>query len=98
MGFLRQEYWSRLPFPSSEDIPHPGFEPRSCALQADSLPSEPQGSPYEVPKGVRFKETPVELTTKSAAYRLGASSLDTAASGPSLPAHFLSGPAPADGD
>ena len=42
MGFLRQEYWSRLPFPSPEDICHPGFEPGSPALQADSLLSEPQ--------------------------------------------------------
>ena len=41
MGFSRQEYWSRLPFPSSEDLPDPGIEPGSPALQADTLPSEP---------------------------------------------------------
>ena len=29
MGFLRQEYWSGLPFPSSGNIPHPGIEPMS---------------------------------------------------------------------
>ena len=40
MGFSRQEYWSGLPFPSPGDFPHPGIEPRSPALQADSLPSE----------------------------------------------------------
>ena len=33
------------PFPSPGDLPNPGIEPRSCALQADSLPAEPQGSP-----------------------------------------------------
>ena len=43
MGFSRQEYWSGLPFPSPEDLPDPGIEPRSPALQADSLPSELQG-------------------------------------------------------
>ena len=42
MGFSRQEYWSGLPFPSPEDLPDPGIEPRSPAWQADSLPSEVQ--------------------------------------------------------
>ena len=45
MGFSRQEYWSGLPFPSSGDIPNPGIEPGSPALQADSLPFEPAGKP-----------------------------------------------------
>jgi len=27
MGFFRQEYWSGLSFPSSEDLPDPGIEP-----------------------------------------------------------------------
>ena len=40
MGFSRQEYWSGLPFPSPGDLPDPGIEPRSSALQADSLPTE----------------------------------------------------------
>ena len=40
MGFSRQEYWSGLPFPSPGDLPNPGIEPRSPALQADSLPTE----------------------------------------------------------
>ena len=44
MGFSRQEYWSGLSFPSPEDLLHPGIKPRSPALQADSLPSELQGS------------------------------------------------------
>ena len=42
MEFSRQEDWSGLPFPSSGDLPNPGMEPGSPALQADSLPSEPQ--------------------------------------------------------
>ena len=45
MGFSRQEYWSGVPFPSPEDLPNPGIEPRSPALQADALPSEPPGKP-----------------------------------------------------
>ena len=43
MGFSRQEYWSGLPFPSPGDLPDPGIKPRSSALQADALPSEPPG-------------------------------------------------------
>ena len=45
MGFSRQEYWSGLPFPSPGDLPNPGVEPRSPALQADALSSEPPGKP-----------------------------------------------------
>ena len=40
MGFSRQEYWSRLPFPSPGDLPDPGIEPGSPALRADPLPTE----------------------------------------------------------
>ena len=43
MGFSRQEYLSGLPFPSPGDLPNPGTEPISPALQADALPSEPPG-------------------------------------------------------
>ena len=46
MGFSRQQYWSRLPFSSARDLPNPGIEPRSPALLADSLPSEPTGKSY----------------------------------------------------
>ena len=38
-----QEYWSGFPFLSPGDLPDPGIEPGSPALQADSLPSEPPG-------------------------------------------------------
>ena len=44
-GFSRQEYWSGLPCPPPGDLPNPGIEHRSLALQADSLPSEPPGKP-----------------------------------------------------
>ena len=44
MGFSRQEYWNGLPFPSPGDLPDPGMEHRSSALQAEALPSEPPGS------------------------------------------------------
>ena len=39
-GILQASYWSGLPFPSPGDIPNPGIETSSPALQADSLPSE----------------------------------------------------------
>ena len=40
MGFFRQEDWSGLSFPSPGDLPNPGIEPESPALQVDSLSSE----------------------------------------------------------
>ena len=48
MRFSRQEYWSGLPCPPSEDLPNPGIKPKSSpspALQVDSLPLSHQGSP-----------------------------------------------------
>ena len=45
MGFSRQEYWSGLPFPSPGHLPDPGIGPRSPALQADALTSEPPEKP-----------------------------------------------------
>ena len=39
-GILQARYWSGLPFPSPGDLPDPGIDPRSPALQADFLPSE----------------------------------------------------------
>jgi len=44
MGFPRQKYWSGLPFPSPGDLPYPGIELGSLALQADSLLTEPPAS------------------------------------------------------
>ena len=43
--FSRQECWSGLPLPSPGDLLDPGIEPRSPALQADILSSEPPGKP-----------------------------------------------------
>ena len=48
MGFSRQEYWNGLPFPSPGDLPNPGIEPRSPALQADALTSEPPGGHHQL--------------------------------------------------
>ena len=45
MEFSRPKYWSGEPFPSPGNLPNPGIEPRSPALQVDSLPAEPQGKP-----------------------------------------------------
>ena len=45
MEFSRPEYWSGLPFPSPGDLPNSGLEPRSPALQVDSSPTGPKGSP-----------------------------------------------------
>ena len=51
MGFPRQEYWSGLPCPTPGDLPNLGMEPRSPALQADSLPSEPPEKPKNTGMG-----------------------------------------------
>ena len=45
MEFSRLEFWSELPFSAPGDLPDPGTEPRSLALQADSLWCEPPGKP-----------------------------------------------------
>jgi len=45
MEFSRPEYWNGQPSPSPGDLPNPGIEPRSSALQEDSLPAELQGKP-----------------------------------------------------
>ena len=45
-GILRQEYWRGLPFPSPVDLPIPGIDPGSPALQADALPLSHWGSCY----------------------------------------------------
>ena len=49
--FSRQEYLSGLPFLPPGDIPYPGIEPRSPALQSDILPSEPPGKPVQFSSG-----------------------------------------------
>ena len=59
MGFSRQEYWSGLPFLTPEDLPDTGIKPRSSALQADSLLSEPPGKSmwWNIPSYKRTQES-----------------------------------------
>ena len=45
MEFSGQEHWGGLTFPSPGDLPNPGIEPGSPALEADALTSEPPGKP-----------------------------------------------------
>ena len=63
MEFSRPEYWSRQTFPSPDNLPNPGIEPRSPTLQADSLPAE---SPWKNSergelKVIFWEETEVSL-------------------------------------
>ena len=58
MEFSRQEYWSGLPFLTPGDLPDPGSKPRSPALQADSLPAEPQGFPPVFPRMLEWVAYP----------------------------------------
>ena len=44
----------QVAMPSSRDLPDPGVEPGTTALQVDSLPSEPQGKPDRVYGGGNF--------------------------------------------
>ena len=46
MGFPRQEYWSRLPFPPPGDLPVPGIEPTYPALTGRFFATEPPGKPH----------------------------------------------------
>ena len=57
MGFPRQEYWNGLPFPSPGDLPNPGIEPWSPALQTDALPSQPPGKPLRQQRSSLVKVT-----------------------------------------
>ena len=50
-GFSKPEYWSGLPCPPPGDLPNPGIKPRSPALKADSLPSDPPGKPLNTEVG-----------------------------------------------
>ena len=61
MEFSRPVYWSGWPFPSPGDLPNPGIEPRSPALQVDSLPAEPQGKPRKT--GVVRLSLPQQICT-----------------------------------
>ena len=63
MGFRRQEYWRGLPFLPPEDIPNPGIEPASPALQGDPLPLSHPGSPkccHAIPESGSAQKEPEE--------------------------------------
>ena len=58
-GFSRQEYWSGLPCPSPGDLPDPGIEPVSPALQADSLPLSHQGRSTTILMDFKIETSPM---------------------------------------
>ena len=58
MGFSRQEYWSRQLFPSPGDLPNPGIELRSLALQAVSLATEPPEKPQNTVQCISWESNP----------------------------------------
>ena len=60
-GFSMQEYWSGWPLPSPGDLPNLGIEPRSLALQADALPSEPPGKQL-LHGPLQFQGIPIQPT------------------------------------
>ena len=55
-GILQARILERLPFPSPGDLPDPGIEPRSPALEADALTSEPPGKPWDISINVILKD------------------------------------------
>ena len=65
IGFSRQDYWSGLPCPPEGDLPDPGIEPRSPALQVDSLPCEPPGKPLVPTKLTRVPWRKPDFTALS---------------------------------
>ena len=68
MEFSRQEYWSGLPFPFPGNLPDPGIEPRSPALQANAFPSEPSGKPREISRlQIRGMDPPIGTVSKGGA-------------------------------
>ena len=58
MGFSRPEYSSGLPFPSPGNLPNSGIEPRSPALQVDSLLSEPTDKAFTLLCTYTIKSSP----------------------------------------
>ena len=54
IGFFRQEYWSRLPFPSPGALPNPRIEPISPALTGRFFTTEPPENPKQVERGLKY--------------------------------------------
>ena len=65
MEFSRPEYHSGQLFPSPGDLPNPGIETRSPALQMDSLPAKPQGKPKNTGVGALYLLQGIFLTQES---------------------------------
>ena len=63
--FSRKKYWSGLPCPPPGDLPNPGIKPRSPALQADSLQSEPPGKTPKPPLNREQSVVPSSATRGS---------------------------------
>ena len=83
MGFSGQEYWSGLPFPSPGDLPNPGMESGSPALQEDIYLLSHQRSP-RLPvtilisaKGVMYKINAFGMWYFAANYGVNSSVLKT---------------------
>ena len=62
MGFSRQEYWRKLPSPSAGDLPDPGIEPISPALQVNAFNAEPLGKPQGSLRNCLLKGPPAPST------------------------------------
>ena len=61
MGFSRQEYWSGLPFPSTEDLPDPGIKPTSPALPGDFFTTEPLRKPRKEISGRLMLQVRIQM-------------------------------------
>ena len=70
MGFSRQEYWSGLPFLSPGGLSDSGIEPRSSALQADSLLTELQGKPIKNRALVKQSLRKYSISDQKASFQL----------------------------
>ena len=79
MGFSRPEYW---PFPSPGDLPDPGIEPGSPALQMDSSPAEPQGNSKNTGVVSLFIPSPEDLPDPGIKPRSPALQMDSLSSEP----------------
>ena len=55
MGFLRQESWRGLPFPSPGDLPDPRIEPMSPALACGFFTTQPPRKPFDSGTDPLFK-------------------------------------------
>ena len=89
MGFSRQEYWSGLPFPSG-DLPDPGIEPRSPALQADTGRCFNLWATREAPILMRREKTGIQhRTVKALTLELNLAQFSHSVMSNSLPPHGL---------